>query len=209
MFAIVFLSGLLAAFILIALMLRTWWQSDFRVWPPPAPGSWQSRTFWTLFRILNVATIGCAILDLRYSQNLIFSLPLEVQAIAFAVLIVSLYGYGLALLSLGKENTYCDRNGLITNGIYKWTRNPQYATIIPFYLSLALVTDTVSTYVLALSMCTVYYLMAVVEEPWLRESYGQPYIAYCRRVPRFFNAHRAAVWAYAKLRTASRWIETS
>ena len=35
-----------------------------------------------------------------------------------------------ALWSLGRKATYCQASGLATGGIYRWTRNPQYATAI-------------------------------------------------------------------------------
>ena len=66
--------------------------------------------------------------------------------------------------------------------------------------------DDPALYLLAAAMCSVYYLMAVVEEPWLAAAYGKGYAEYCRRVPRFFNFRRAAVWFQAQLRPAQRLL---
>lgn len=200
----VFVVGIVTALFLIPLLLRTAWERQFRIWPTPGPGTWQSITFWTLFRILNVATLTSAIIAVADNSPPAFGSPEIVRTVAFALMLLALFLYGQSLMSLGKKNTYCDRDGLITHGIYRWTRNPQYATIIPFYCFLAATTDASATYVLAVAMCTVYYLMAVVEEPWLVEAYGKPYIDYCRRVPRFFNFRRGAIWIQAQLRALQR-----
>ncbi|MFM1814377.1 MAG: hypothetical protein RLZ98_1072 [Pseudomonadota bacterium] len=203
---IAFMIGVMSALVLIPLLLKTAWESDFRIWPP-AQGTWQSYTFWSLFRTINVTTIAAALLSVfDDGQVQSLGLPLQVRLLAFAVMLIALYGYVQSLVSLGKKNTYCDQDGLVTRGIYRWTRNPQYATIIPFYIAMALAADTAATYVLASAMCTVYYLMAMVEEPWLAGAYGKPYEEYCRRVPRFFNFRRAVIWVQAQIRRAQRLL---
>jgi protein-S-isoprenylcysteine O-methyltransferase Ste14 len=40
----------------------------------------------------------------------------------------------LGLHAVGSKNLYCGRDGLVIEGIYRWTRNPQYSTAIPAYL---------------------------------------------------------------------------
>src|SRR4026208_1948811 len=48
--SLVFAAGLLAGAALDLLLLRTYLVPPFRIWPAPEPGSWQSLTFWGLFR---------------------------------------------------------------------------------------------------------------------------------------------------------------
>jgi steroid 5-alpha reductase family enzyme len=95
---------------------------------------------------------------------------------------------------------------LVTHGIYRWTRNPQYATVIPVFASLAIAADSGMTYILCLALTCVYVLMALVEEPWLEAAYGLSYLQYCRRVPRFFNWHRAWVLLQTGLRHVQRQL---
>ena len=47
---LIFACGLTAGLILDLLLLRTLLAPPFRIWPTPEPGSWQSLTFWGLFR---------------------------------------------------------------------------------------------------------------------------------------------------------------
>ncbi len=75
-------------------------------------------------------------------------------------------------------------------GIYRWTRNPQYATIIPAYAGLGLGADSLNALGLVALVGLVYVLMAYAEEPWLRAAYPGAYERYARRVPRFYNWRR-------------------
>ena len=47
----------------MVLLLRTLLAPPFRIWPTPEPGSWQSLTFWSLFRGGMIATFVVAVLD--------------------------------------------------------------------------------------------------------------------------------------------------
>jgi len=193
---VVFVLGSAAAVLLIPMLVWTWADAGFRIWPTPEPGSWQSKAFWTLFRTLNVATITSAII----AESGFLKLPEIVRFVGFVVLFGATALYVSACFALGRRNTYCDRERLVTSGIYRWTRNPQYASVIPVFVGLAIAADSGSTYILASSLITVYVLMALVEEPWLEDAYGEQYGRYCRRVPRFFNWHRAYVLLHTTMR---------
>jgi protein-S-isoprenylcysteine O-methyltransferase Ste14 len=128
-------------------------------------------------------------------------LPEVVRFGGLCLLFGSLALYTSALIALGKANTYCEPNRLVTRGIYRWTRNPQYATIIPLYIGLAIAADSAQTTVLCAGLVAVYILMAVVEEPWLELAYGESYRRYRACVPRFFNWRRVWVLGQWVLRT--------
>ena len=96
---------------------------------------------------------------------------------------------------LGRDNSYGAQDGLVTGGIYRWTRNPQNAMLVVVYACLAFAVDGAATYLLCAAMMAVYILMVLVEEPWLEAIYGERYRRYCARVPRFFNWRRAAISA--------------
>ncbi|MGE0630033.1 MAG: isoprenylcysteine carboxylmethyltransferase family protein [Hyphomicrobiaceae bacterium] len=184
-----FVVGVFSAVVLLGLLAWTWWSPQLRIWPPPTADSWQSNLFWPLFRVLNVAAFATAIAD----NSGYLELPSYVRGVAVVALGISGVAYAYALLALGKRNTYCNAAGLVTHGIYRWTRNPQYSTVIPVYASLAVAADSGMTYVLCAAMVAVYVMMALLEEPWLEAAYGDVYRRYRRRVPRFFNWHRARV----------------
>jgi protein-S-isoprenylcysteine O-methyltransferase Ste14 len=197
---VVFVVGLAAGMLLVPMLVWTLFDREFRIWPTPAPGSWQSRTFWTLFRTLNVAAIVCAVV----ADSGFLKLPEIVRFVGLVMLFGATALYLSAWITLGKRNTYCEPEGLVTTGIYRWTRNPQYASVIPLFLGLAVAADSASTYILVAILVSVYVLMALTEEPWLEEAFGERYRKYCRRVPRFFNWHRAYVLLLTTVRHLQR-----
>ena len=182
--------GAVVATVLLALLILTMLIPALRIWPTPGTGSWQSYVFWPLFRGLNVLCFAVAIADLGASY---LGLPAAVRLLAFLLLAGSLALFIYSFRVLGRDNSYGAQQGLVTGGIYRWTRNPQNAMLVVVYACLAVASDSGPTYVLCAAMMAVYTLMVLLEEPWLAGVYGEPYRRYCRRVPRFFNWRRASI----------------
>ena len=180
----VFAVGLLVGITLNSLLLRTLFFPPFRIWPTPEPGSWQSVTFWTLFRAGIVLTFVVAILDWNSAglvdlSRLIIGLPLF------------LVGFGITVcgyFNLGLGNTYCAADGLVSHGLYRFSRNPQYASSILGLIGTVIIADSWLTVPLAFSASCVYVLMALTEEAWLQDRYGARYEEYRQRTARFFDA---------------------
>ena len=186
-----FMIGSVVAAVLLGLLVLTLLFRSFRIWPTPGSGSWQGYVFWPLFRSLNVLCFAVAIAD----RTDFLGLPAWSRLVAFALLAASIALFIYSFRVLGRDNSYCAQDGLVTGGIYSWTRNPQNAMLIVVYGCLAFAADSAPTYVLCAAMMAVYTLMVLAEEPWLEAAYGEPYRCYCSRVPRFFNWRRAAVLA--------------
>ena len=191
MTTVIFTIGGVVAAALLSLLLLTLLFRPLRIWPTPGPGSWQSYVFWPLFRSLNVLCFAVAIVD----HTDFLGLPLWSRVAAFALLALSIALFIYSFRVLGRDNSYGAQDGLVTGGIYRWTRNPQNAMLIVVYGCLAFAADSAPTYVLCAAMMAVYALMVLAEEPWLEAAYGEPYRRYCSRVPRFFNWRRAAALA--------------
>jgi hypothetical protein len=113
---LVFAAGLAIGATLDLLLLRTLLAPPFRIWPTPEPGSWQSLTFWGLFRGGMVMTFAVALLDwngagLLHASHFLIGLPLF------------LVGFGITVcgyFNLGLGNTYCGADGLVSHG--RWSR---------------------------------------------------------------------------------------
>lgn len=179
-----FTIGAVAGATLIALLLFTLRSPTFRIWPTPGPGTWQSYVFWWLFRGINVLCFAVAILDM---PGLFLDLPEWLRGLGFVALIASVSVFVYAFRILGRDNSYGAQQGLVTSGIYQWSRNPQNAMLMVVYGCLAVAADSGPTYVLCAMMIAVYALMVFAEEPWLEQTYGEQYRDYCRRVSRFFS----------------------
>ena len=126
------IAGAVSALLLIAGLIagiisgegnRMW-----RIWPAPPVGSLKSFVFWTLFRTLNVVVL---VLSIERLAAALVEDRLTIAQMGFAAAsAVAGAAYLYALWSLGREATYCQASGLATGGVYRWTRNPQYATAI-------------------------------------------------------------------------------
>jgi protein-S-isoprenylcysteine O-methyltransferase Ste14 len=194
MATLVFVIGAVVAVVLLGLLVLTLLAPALCIWPTPGPKSWQSYVFWPLFRSLNVLSFAVAVVTLPDYPQLV-GLPVWLRLAAFLLLIVSVATFIYAFRVLGRDNSYGAQDGLVTGGIYRWTRNPQNAMLIVVYGCLALATDNMPTYLLCAAMMAVYTLMILAEEPWLEAIYGEPYRRYCVDVPRFFNWPLAAALA--------------
>jgi len=184
---IVFPTGAVVALALLAVLVVNRMRPALKLWPTPGTGTWQSYVFWPLFRGLNVLCVVAAIVD----RVPFLGLPFWWRATAAVVLLAALTLFAYSFRVLGRDNSYCATDGLVTGGIYQWTRNPQNAMLIVVYGALAIFADSLSAVVLCAAMMAVYHLMVLAEEPWLEGIYGEPYRAYRREVPRYFNWRRA------------------
>ena len=178
-----FAVGLLAGAALDLLLVRTYLVPPFRIWPTPEPGSRQSLTFWGLFRGGMVAAFVVAILDwnsagLFDASRYLIGLPLFLVGFGITV-----FGY----FNLGLGNTYCGADGLVSHGLYRFSRNPQYASSIAGLIGLAICANSWLVIPLA-----AYVLMALVEEAWLEQHYGTSYSEYCSRTSRFLDVAELA-----------------
>lgn len=182
-----FAAGTIMGVTLVVLLIVSLLVPRWRIWPTPGDGSVQGYVFWPLFRSLNVLCFAAALLD----RTPWLGLPLWLRGLALAALAASIALFVYAFRVLGRDNSYCATDGLVTGGIYQWTRNPQNAMLILVYTCLGLAADSLSAIVLCTLMVAVYALMVLCEEPWLEQAYGDAYRSYCATVPRFFNWRRA------------------
>jgi protein-S-isoprenylcysteine O-methyltransferase Ste14 len=101
-----------------------------------------------------------------------------------------LVGFGVTVcgyFNLGLGNTYCGADGLVRHGLYRFSRNPQYASSIMGLIGLAICANSWLALALAALMSGAYVLMALVEEAWLERHYGVSYRDYCSRTARFID----------------------
>jgi protein-S-isoprenylcysteine O-methyltransferase Ste14 len=194
---VLFAIAAAVAILLPSLLAMTLIFPRLRIWPTPGPETWQSYVFWPLFRGLNVLCFVMAVVD----PSTLFRLPFWARGTAISLLAMSLALFLWSFRVLGRDNSYGAQDGLVTQGIYRWTRNPQNAMLVIVYGCLAVAANTGRTYLLCAAMIAVYVLMVMLEEPWLEKAYGAAYQRYCKRVPRFFNWRRAAILA----RTLVKW----
>ena len=77
---------------------------------------------------------------------------------------------------------------LLTTGIYRYSRNPQYVGYWLVMSGAAMASLSQWTFLLAFGFAPIVHLyVRGVEEPHLRSVFGEKYLAYCNRTPRYLR----------------------
>ena len=75
---------------------------------------------------------------------------------------------------------------LVVRGPFRWVRNPGYVAVLAMLLGQALIFGSVSVLAYAAAVAVAFHVFVVYhEEPTLRETFGDEFTDYCRRVPRW------------------------
>ena len=92
---------------------------------------------------------------------------------------------GIVLVFWGWRHIH-KANGLVTEGIYRYIRHPQYTGLFLIMLGWLLHWPTLLTLIIFPILNIVYYRLAIREEKELEQIYGANYSEYRARTPRFF-----------------------
>lgn len=173
------MSGAVGIFALSAVSLV---RPAVQFFPPPNKQSWQYRTFWLLFRLYLYPLVAFSIFVFAPAEGF---WPIARQFIGGALAFV---GIGLASwisLQMGWSNAFGEARGLVTDGWFRYSRNPIYVATWCGLLGWAILINDLRVSFLLFLWSAMYWLAPRFEEPWLENQYGEDYRAYKRRTPRF------------------------
>ena len=74
---------------------------------------------------------------------------------------------------------------LMTDGLYARMRHPRYVQLLIALAGYALIANYLAAYFMVALWVPAVYIIVLLEEKELRDHFGEDYIEYCRRVPRF------------------------
>ncbi len=80
---------------------------------------------------------------------------------------------------------------LLQEGIYARIRHPRYVELMLWLAGYSLIANYLAAYVVTLLSIPGIWLVVVLEERELRERFGEAWVEYSRRVPRFVPHRRA------------------
>ncbi len=75
--------------------------------------------------------------------------------------------------------------GLVSTGLYRFLRHPQYSGLLLFTLGWILHWPSVITLILWPVLAAAYVWLAIFEEKQIQEEFGEAYEAYARSTKRF------------------------
>ncbi len=122
----------------------------------------------------------CEIFVNGWGHWLRYLIGLPIMIIAFGI---TLRGYRF----LGLDNTYCESDGLVTGGMYAYSRNPQYVTSVLATVGLGITSGSLITLAFAATLFALYFLFVLNEERWLLQGYGRAFADYMKSTPRFVD----------------------
>lgn len=127
-------------------------------------------------------------------------LPLEVGVYVVMLLSVALIAVGVSLVAVGWATVYQGRGGLVTSGIYRYLRHPQYLGLILIVLGFNIQWPTLPTLVMAPLLILAYVRLARREDRELATRFGEAFRAYAARTPPFLPSRRHSRAEKAALR---------
>lgn len=191
-------SALLSALALGGLLAWNLYRPTFGFWPASEETSpLRHHTAFGFFRIFCGSTVIFALLEIAvngWGHWLRYAAGVPIMAMAFGV---TLWGYKF----LGLENTYCESEGLVTGGMYQYSRNPQYVSSVLATVGLGIAAGSWITLGLAGVLFVLYFLFVLNEERWLIQGYGRAFVDYMQQTPRFLD-ERSLLRARAQILAA-------
>ncbi len=153
-----------------------------RLWPPQRYNALTPFLVWvptfTLFgALLGLGVLGWGTITLPDWLRFGLGLPL---------IILGNVGVWAEVAKFGVPQTGGAKGTLKTDGLYRYTRNPQYVSDSAMVLGWMLVSAAPWVVLVGVIAIAVLLVAPLSEEPWLEENYGQAYRDYKRKVRRYF-----------------------
>lgn len=103
-------------------------------------------------------------------------------------------GIGILLVIFGWKEIYNAKGKLVTTGIYRYVRHPQYLGFLLITLGMNVQWLTIITLALWPVLAIIYHKLAKTEEKDAEEKFGEEYLKYKRSVPMFIPRLRIKNW---------------
>jgi len=145
-------------------------------------------------------SIGWWIMDAAWTIPVALSsmyslLPLQIEEAIALMSGLASFGVGVFLTSAGiiefrslRKVSGMEASKLITTGIYRWSRNPQFLGFYLALLGMALLGRSGYAVLLTgIAIIYCHYYIVKAEEPYLERIFGKEYVTYKSRTPRYLG----------------------
>ncbi len=172
---------LLLLAVLNALLVYSIARPDRRIWPPAAQQTWEYYFVWvpTLLSFLLIIVIGIADWNsLNWPALIRWSFGVMLIAVG------NLLAWG-GVWQFGLKKTSGAEGSLVTSGLYRHSRNPQYVGDICTLVGWMILSASVWAIPAILAGILAFVLAPFAEESWLEKIHGDEYREYRKSTPRF------------------------
>ncbi len=112
-------------------------------------------------------------------------MPLHMAVYSVMLTSVVLIAMGVSLLAVGWATVHRGRGTLVTSGIYRYLRHPQYLGLILIVLGFNVQWPTLPTLIMGPVLIVMYVWLARREDEELTNVFGEAYRDYAARTPAF------------------------
>lgn len=158
---------------------------------------------WGLIMILSVA--GSLIIDslLNFSPLALYIRLLGIPIVLGSFYLLRISGRALKKYGMKESKKFGETDTLVTEGIYSRIRHPHHTGIMLFFIGFGLLLGSLSFVIIATPMLILLVVIFVlkVEEPEAIKKFGDAYIEYSKKVPRFIPRIRCREEEAKKLAT--------
>lgn len=166
---------------LLVLVLCQIFRRDFHIWPPTKENS--TTTFWALC-IFYALIFGSVWLSVLQWSNPLFDQG-WIRYFGGALLGLGLVLYGWCRVYMSKKVEFGNKDQLITQGPYQYTRNPLYVADTLIFIGFAFLGNSLLLSIVLTLLVLTILLLPLIEEPWLLAEYGELYLDYKKKTPRY------------------------
>jgi protein-S-isoprenylcysteine O-methyltransferase Ste14 len=100
--------------------------------------------------------------------------------------------WDFAMRGLGTPAPIAEPRRLVVHGLYRYSRNPMYVSVLLAILGQALLLGSAAVLWYGAAVWAFFFVFVLgYEEPRLRHLFGDEYLDYTRRVPRWIGARKA------------------
>lgn len=174
-------AGLFAGGYMLSIMLWSYMYPQRRLWPPKEATSAIKFRVWFLTTLIYAVAFFLGLLDWNYfdwstSTRWVVGLPL---------ILIGNIAVWSGVFKIGMAATSGEATGLKTDGMYSYSRNPQYVADIAILIGWGVLSASVWALPILMLGFAVLVVAPFAEEPWLEEVYGAQYREYKKLVRRF------------------------
>ena len=152
-----------------------------RIWPPKQATTGIKLRVW--FATISIFT-ATFILGIANWNS--FGWPISVRwGIGLSLIILGNVVVSIGVRKIGFGATSGEVAELKTDGLYRYSRNPQYVADMTILVGWAVLSASGWAILVAVFGVIVLAAAPFAEEPWLEDTYGKDYLAYKKRVRRY------------------------
>ncbi|MHA2281711.1 MAG: methyltransferase family protein [Promethearchaeota archaeon] len=138
--------------------------------------------FWHIYVLLGVMIIGGVMRPIPINYGMTW----QILGVALAVIGCLLGIWGMKEFKSFSQLSGTEANTLVTTGPYKYLRNPQYFGFFLVIFGMAFFLKSVLAFGTSFIVLIYSFICAVIEERRLTRFFGNGYVGYKNKTPRFF-----------------------